>query len=223
MKKILLIAAILLPIVSSTPVLAGSTDYMMNMNNMSMSGGQTSQSTARQVQTSSVTIQNFAFMPSSITVPQGTTVTWTNHDSTAHTVTGDTSGGPSSSPIQPGQSYSFTFSNAGSFPYHCSIHPQMTGSVMVTANTAPNTPPAQNSQPSGSQSTTNPNGNASSSSNSSSPTSTAPEASEYSKSQSATTKLPSTGPTQPVAIFIAATIVGIGAYYLYFFIKKRFA
>lgn len=78
-----------------------------------------------------VSIQGLAFSPASLTVVQGTTVTWTNNDSVSHTVTGD-QGGPNSGTLAPGQSYSFTFSTVGSFPFHCSIHPSMTGTITVT-------------------------------------------------------------------------------------------
>jgi plastocyanin len=78
----------------------------------------------------SVTIQNFAFAPAAITVKAGTTVTWTNNDTAPHTVTGDTSG-PGSPQIAPGGTYSYTFTTAGTFPYHCSIHPNMRAAVTV--------------------------------------------------------------------------------------------
>src|SRR5690348_2723892 len=61
----------------------------------------------------SVAISNFKFSPASITVKRGTTVTWTNNDSAAHTVTGD-NGGPASANLAQGQSYSYTFTTAGS-------------------------------------------------------------------------------------------------------------
>ena len=80
--------------------------------------------------TASITIQNFAFSPNNITVHKGTMVTWKNNDSTAHTVTGD-NGGPASQYLNPGDSYSYTFSTVGTFPYHCSIHPSMTAVVQV--------------------------------------------------------------------------------------------
>lgn len=67
-------------------------------------------------------------VPSSITVKAGTTVTWTNNDSMAHTVTG---AGWSSDQLSYGQSFSHKFSSAGSFDYHCSIHPVMQGTVNV--------------------------------------------------------------------------------------------
>lgn len=79
---------------------------------------------------SAVTIQNFAFSPQSLTVAVGTEVTWTNQDSTAHTVTFDTGGGASDNLAQ-SATYKQTFSSAGSLTYHCSIHPNMTGTVVV--------------------------------------------------------------------------------------------
>lgn len=75
-----------------------------------------------------VAIKNFAFSPSKLTVKVGDKVTFTNNDSTTHTVTGD---GFSSGDIAPGASWTNTFSKAGTFAYHCSIHPTMTGSITV--------------------------------------------------------------------------------------------
>ena len=81
----------------------------------------------------SVTIQNFAFTPASISVKKGTTVTWTNKDSAGHTVTeSDSQSGPTSGTLSNGQSYHFTFNTVGTFHYKCSIHPSMTGTVTVT-------------------------------------------------------------------------------------------
>ncbi len=77
-----------------------------------------------------VTIQNFAFTPQNLTVKAGTVVTWTNQDGAPHTVTGD-NGGPDSQHLSQGQSYSFRFDTAGTFPYHCAVHPNMKGSVTV--------------------------------------------------------------------------------------------
>jgi plastocyanin len=79
---------------------------------------------------SAVTIQNFAFNPPTLSVAVGTEVTWTNQDSTAHTVTFDSGGGASNNLAQ-SATYKQTFSSAGSFTYHCSIHPNMTGTVTV--------------------------------------------------------------------------------------------
>jgi plastocyanin len=77
----------------------------------------------------SVEAKNFAFNPKTVTIKVGDTVTWTNQDSTTHTVTGD--GGIDSGNLAPGKSYSKTFDTAGTFNYHCSIHPSMTGQVIV--------------------------------------------------------------------------------------------
>lgn len=81
---------------------------------------------------SAVNISGFAFVPSSITVKVGDKVTWTNKDNTAHTVTSDNGGFTSSGTLAQNQTYSVTFGMAGTFPYHCSIHPTMTGTVTVS-------------------------------------------------------------------------------------------
>jgi plastocyanin len=77
-----------------------------------------------------VTIAGSAYHPAKITVVKGTKVVWTNKDSMPHTVTG--TGAFHSATIGPGKTYSFTFSKAGTFPYHCTIHPFMHGTVVVT-------------------------------------------------------------------------------------------
>ena len=83
------------------------------------------------VATSSVTIKNFAFSPASITVKVGTTVTWTNQDQDAHTVT-DKGGAFGSQALDTNASYKFTFSKPGTYNYFCTIHPFMTATVVVT-------------------------------------------------------------------------------------------
>ncbi len=85
-----------------------------------------------------VSIHNFAFNPSSLAVPQGTTVTWTNNDDTDHTVT-STSGPASfdSGIIAPGGTFSFTFTQPGTYGYMCTIH-GFTGIIRVTAAAAGN-------------------------------------------------------------------------------------
>jgi plastocyanin len=77
-----------------------------------------------------VSIENFSFGSSPVTVSVGTTVTWTNNDVAPHTVTA-TDGSFSSGNLNPGESFSFTFSTAGTFDYVCSYHPNMTGSIVV--------------------------------------------------------------------------------------------
>jgi plastocyanin len=79
-----------------------------------------------------VSIQHHMFMPATITVPVGTTVTWTNEDGAPHTVTSDGKGLFSSGWKLKGAHYAFAFTKAGTYPYHCSIHKGMHGTVVVT-------------------------------------------------------------------------------------------
>ena len=79
---------------------------------------------------STVEIMNFMFMPGSLTVPVGTTVTWKFDDSTDHTVSADDNSF-ASSPMANGQTFTHTFSAAGTVAYHCSIHPFMKGTIIV--------------------------------------------------------------------------------------------
>jgi plastocyanin len=71
-----------------------------------------------------------AFAPDALTVDAGTTVTWTNTDSVAHTSTSDASGWDSGI-VAPGGHFSHSFQTAGTFQYHCAIHPGMVGTVVV--------------------------------------------------------------------------------------------
>ena len=87
-----------------------------------------------------VTITGFAFAPPSVTVNEGDTVTWDNQDGMAHTATG--SGGAfDTGNLADGASAAVTFDTAGTFAYACSIHPTMTGTVIVeaAATAAPST------------------------------------------------------------------------------------
>ncbi|ACU71443.1 blue (type 1) copper domain protein [Catenulispora acidiphila DSM 44928] len=80
-----------------------------------------------------VAIKGFAFSPAALSVKVGTTVTWTNQDSDAHTVTSQGSGGPlNSAALATGQTYSYTFTKPGTYSYLCTIHPFMTATVTVT-------------------------------------------------------------------------------------------
>jgi plastocyanin len=77
-----------------------------------------------------VTIQNFSFGPATLDVAVGTTVTWTNKDSTNHTVTAN-DGSFDSKAISSGATFTQTFATAGTFAYHCSIHSTMTATITV--------------------------------------------------------------------------------------------
>jgi plastocyanin len=78
-----------------------------------------------------VTIRDFAFDPPDLTISVGTAVTWTNEDNTTHTVTGRDNDVIASPDLDQGDTYSVTFSQAGTFHYLCSIHTNMTGTVTV--------------------------------------------------------------------------------------------
>jgi plastocyanin len=80
--------------------------------------------------TAEVKIDNFSFGPGTLTVPVRTAVTWTNRDDIPHTVV-STDGAFKSKVLDTDEKFSFTFSKAGSYPYFCSIHPKMTGKVVV--------------------------------------------------------------------------------------------
>jgi plastocyanin len=79
-----------------------------------------------------VAIMDFAFAPETVTVKAGTTVTWTNHDSEAHTVRTTKSTAVKSDVLATDATFSFTFTTPGEYAYHCSIHPEMHGTVVVT-------------------------------------------------------------------------------------------
>lgn len=80
-----------------------------------------------------ITIRNFAFSPAAFTVKPGTTVTWVNDDSAPHTIVSD-DGAPvsfTSPQLSTGASFSQLFNQAGTYTYHCSIHPSMKGTIVV--------------------------------------------------------------------------------------------
>ena len=81
-----------------------------------------------------VRMKDFAFSPSTIKVPVGATVRWKNDDSVAHTVTSSSKSFDSGN-LESGHSFTFTFTKSGSYPYVCTYHPDMTGTVVVQAPT----------------------------------------------------------------------------------------
>lgn len=79
-----------------------------------------------------VKIDNFNFSPATLTIPAGTTVTWTNRDDIPHTVVStDDPRVFKSKVLDTDEKFSFTFSKPGTYPYFCSVHPKMTGKVIV--------------------------------------------------------------------------------------------
>lgn len=88
-------------------------------------GGQGSKSTPVEVK-----IDNFSFSPATLTVPAGTTVRWTNRDDIPHTVVADDQKWQSKT-LDTDEQYSYTFTKPGTYSYFCSVHPKMTGKVVV--------------------------------------------------------------------------------------------
>jgi plastocyanin len=80
-----------------------------------------------------VSISSFTYSPTPLVFPaaSGVIVTWTNNDPVAHDVTSDNGAFTSSSSIGPGGTFSLLFAVAGTFPYHCGIHPNMKGTITV--------------------------------------------------------------------------------------------
>src|SRR5215213_5023435 len=97
--------------------------------------------TSVSVVSGSSSLTDTAYQPNPIQVSVGNTVSWTNNDSQPHTVTSGSNGQPdnkfNSSPnfsplLNPGQTFSFTFTQAGDYPYFCMLHPNMVGTVSVS-------------------------------------------------------------------------------------------
>lgn len=80
-----------------------------------------------------VNILGYKFDPPVLTVPVGTTVVWTNQDDVPHTVTSSDKTFKSSGALDKGDTYSYTFTAAGTYNYYCTVHPFMTAKVIVQA------------------------------------------------------------------------------------------
>ena len=84
-----------------------------------------------------VQIDQYAFLPQRITVKPGTTVTWSNDDDESHTVASSAKLFKSKA-LDTGDKFAFTFTTPGTYAYFCSLHPHMTGAVVVEAATGSN-------------------------------------------------------------------------------------
>src|SRR6478609_6278297 len=116
MKKHMWVAGVAMPVMIGLLLLVGSpsiraTDHPSAAN-------------------AEVKIDNFSFGPETLTVPVGATVTWVNRDDIPHTVV-STEGVFKSKVRDTDEKFSFTFTKAGTYPYFCSVHPKMTGKVVV--------------------------------------------------------------------------------------------
>jgi amicyanin len=103
---------------------------------LAMSAWLVSAPRVRAAETVTVDISNFTFNPGTVTIQVGDTVTWTNNDAMPHTAT-STDEATFDGEMQPGESFSFTFEEEGTFDYFCEIHPDMQASVVVEAAEIP--------------------------------------------------------------------------------------
>ena len=78
-----------------------------------------------------IAIADFSFSPKMFTVSPGATVTWINHDKVPHVISSADNQFQRSPLLQPGQAFSNTFATGGTYSYFCSIHPRMTGKIIV--------------------------------------------------------------------------------------------
>jgi plastocyanin len=115
-KRNMWVGGLAMPVMATLLLFAGSPSVR--------AADQTSAATAE------VKIDNFSFGPQTITVPVGVTVTWTNRDDIPHTVV-STDGVFKSKVRDTDEKFSYTFTKAGTYPYFCSVHPKMTGKVVV--------------------------------------------------------------------------------------------
>jgi len=97
------------------------------------SSNPTNTNTTKPTAAATATIENFAFSPAVVHVLPGGSVTWTNKDATAHTVT-DVNGAFDSGNIAVDGTYKFTFPNAGTYTYKCTIHSMMATATVVVGN-----------------------------------------------------------------------------------------
>jgi plastocyanin len=115
-KKNVRLASVALPVVIAMLLLAGSFRVTANAQPSAATAG--------------VKIDNFVFGPQTLTVPVGTTVVWTNSDDIPHTSV-STEGVFKSKVLDTDEKFSYTFTKAGTYPYYCTIHPKMTGKIVV--------------------------------------------------------------------------------------------
>lgn len=120
--------------VSGTPGMsgpgAGSGPATGPMGSMTMAPPESGHPAPAPAGPNAVNIDSFAFAPAELTVPAGTTVTWTNHDEDPHNVVAE--GGQFRSPTMgSGATFSYVFATPGTYAYVCGIHPFMHGTVVV--------------------------------------------------------------------------------------------
>ncbi len=121
-KHIVFVLAIL---VMATILTAGCTSYS------TPSPSPTTSAVTSTSYQNTVTIKDFAFTPSTLTIERGANVTWMNDDTVTHRINSDTQLFTSND-LNKGDTFTYQFNDTGTFPYHCGIHPYMKGTIIVT-------------------------------------------------------------------------------------------
>jgi plastocyanin len=119
------------PVGAALSLLTAVAALLVGCGGSSDGADRTSSSPSESGGAKAVTIQDYTYEPASITVAKGTTVTFTNRDSTPHTATSKQSGRFESGSIDTGESGSVTLDETGTFAYYCVFHPFMKGTVVV--------------------------------------------------------------------------------------------
>lgn len=129
MKKYLLLIPAALLIIGAFILLTPKNAQQTTDSNSTSPSSETTQQADNEV-----IIKNFEFSPSKLRIKAGTTVTWTNQDGAKHDITPDNPSDAfkASKLLARGESYSFTFTEAGTYEYHCSPHPYMKATIEVT-------------------------------------------------------------------------------------------
>jgi len=131
-KKILFLlalAALALALLFGCTQGAGNNTQTNNQNNTTNQDNNVV--TASNPQNYAINISNFAFNPAEVTINKGDSVSWLNSDSSQHIVVSDTAGLFDSGLLAKGASFQHIFNEAGTYNYHCSVHPSMTGKIIV--------------------------------------------------------------------------------------------
>ena len=109
----------------SSPVVAFPLTFLQ------IKDSQTRESAPAKATKTEIAIDNFSFSPNTLTLSVGGTVIWTNHDKVPHVVSSADNQFKKSPLLKTGQSFSHTFATTGTYSYFCSIHPRMTGKIIV--------------------------------------------------------------------------------------------
>jgi plastocyanin len=110
--------------------LALGAAFILSLVPLSGAEAQVKANAAQQPATTTISIDNFSFTPMDLTVPAGTQITWTNKDDVPHTIVSIDHQFKSKT-LDTDETFSFTFQNPGTYEYFCSIHPRMTGKIIV--------------------------------------------------------------------------------------------